>query len=271
MASDDYTTDDIKQYMRNRLASTDAEDSLFEFTFQQNCRDALADEGLDPASGRGLLLTFTAIASGWQVSAGRQLVGSSPGALDLPDDFDRITAADLDPVQVEGDGGHPHPHANGAHPEYALNSLSELTVSEESVGSLRETFERLEATPNPFDRAMSSFTDVRTFGGLSAFDFLDVAVRVNSRTMITPDKIHAAHVDRNGPQVTLERTLANEVSDGAPVQSGAGQSLLDELVNFAKDELGLSHTDAIFDVESCLCTYHGELADEGPDWRDNCT
>lgn len=271
MALDDYTADDIKQYMRNRLASTDAEGSLFEFTFQQNCRDALADEELDPTSGRGLLLTFTAIASGWQISAGRQLVGSSSGALHLPDDFDRITAADLDPVQVEGYGGHPHRHANGAHPEYALNSLSELTVSGESVGSMRETFERLEARPDSFDRSMATFTDVKGFGGLSAFDFLDVAVRVNNRTTITPDELHAAHVDRNGPQATLERTLANEVSDEPPVQSGAGQSLLDELVNFAKGELGLSHADAIFDVESCLCTYHGELEDEGPDWRDNCT
>jgi hypothetical protein len=269
MALQDYTIQDIKRYMRDRLEGGDNE-ALFEFTFQNNCRDELEKLGINPDTGLGILFSFAAIAGGWKTEVGRRLVGSGSNALGLDDDFDNVAEADLTPVQEAGYGGHSHRHANGAHPEEALNSLSERSLAGESLNSMEATFSRLEKRSDPFDSGLHLFENVSTFGGLAAFDFLEVAVRVNQQESLVPDRLAARHVDRNGPQESIQKTLSNEAESDVSVCSPEGEELLDELLVYAKSELGLSHTAAVFDVESCLCTYHGELENEGPDWRGCC-
>lgn len=256
--------------MRSRLEEGD-EDALFEFKFQRKCEQELERMGINPESGKGLLFTFTAIAGGWETAAGRRLVANGDDCLNLSDSFERISEANLEKVEEKGYGGHPHRHANGAHPEHALNDLVNRTLNDEPVESMGGVFDQLEQMDVPFDQGMTFFKRIKTFGGLTAFDYLDTAARVNHRTGVVPNRLKPKHVDRNGPKKTLERTLSSEASVKADVQSEDGQVLLDDLVEYAKTELGLSHIDAIFDVESCLCTYHGELEDEGPDWRGSCT
>ncbi|MEF8824764.1 MAG: hypothetical protein V5A27_00215 [Halapricum sp.] len=270
MSSSDYTQADIEQYMRSRIDSTDS-GKLFEFGFQNDCREEIDELGVARNSGSGVLFSFTAIAAGWRPEAARRLLGSGPDGLGMSDDFDAIATADLELVNDAAYGGHSHRHANGAHPDRALRSLSSMSVDGKSTNSMGEALDRLTESPDPFDEAMSVFERVDTFGSLSAFDFLELAVRVNERTEIAPERLETHHVDRNGPKETLSNTLENEHREGTSVQSDEGQRLLDELVEFARTDLGVEETAAMFDVESCLCTYHGELENEGPDWRGSCS
>ena len=139
------------------------------------------------------------------------------------------------------------------------------------MNSMEDVFDRLKRSSQPFDLGMDTFTQIETFGSLTAFDFLEIAIRVNQQSELIPSRLSPRHVDRNGPRETLKRTLANEATPDTEVQSDKGEEILDDLVEYVETEVGLNHTAAIFDVESCLCTYHGELENRGPDWRGSCT
>jgi hypothetical protein len=246
---------------------------LFEYKKQSECREELDSLGIELDSEEGLLFSFATIAGGWQVEAGSRLVDTNGRGLE--GDIESISDADLASVDEAGYGGHPHRHANGAHPSKALNSLSTLDVEGKSPSSMSGLFESFSEVDNtemePFDIAYDTFKDVKTFGGLAAFDYLEFAVRVNEQDELVPDQLKISYVDRNGPGKTLERVIENREGTTSLSQSEQAPEVLSELVDFAKSELGLSHTAAFFDVESCLCTYHGELENEGPDWRVNCT
>lgn len=271
--SQDYTISDLKTYMEDKLLNSSS-DGLFEFSFQSDCRQAIDTLGYPLESGEGLLFSFAAIAGGWRTEVGRRLLDSGAEELGVGDDFEKIRRTDLARVDDAGYGGHSHRHANGAHPSRALNSLVDIDVNGNSITSMEALFTELSEADfdarSQFDVAFELFKDVKTFGGLSSFDYLDLAVRVNSQEWLTPDYLKVSHADRNGPGKTLRRTLANQGSDDGDLSEN-GQTILEELQDFAEYELGLSHTDAFFDVESCLCTYHGELENKGPDWRGACT
>ncbi|WP_420182428.1 hypothetical protein ACNO8S_02540 [Haloarcula sp. KBTZ06] len=270
----DYTLRDIKTYMRERYKETST-GGFFEYKKQSDCREELESLSISPDSGKGLLFTFATIAGGWKLDVGSRLVGGKIDGKKLEDDFETISNVDLKRVDEAGYGGHPHRHANGAYPSKALKSLSTLNVENQSVSSMSDLFasilESEQSDAEPFDVAYETFKDVKTFRGLAAFDYLEFAVRVNGQDELVPDQLKVAYVDRNGPGKTLARIIENREDATSISQSEEAPKILHELVDFAKSELGLSHTAAFFDVESCLCTYHGELENEGPDWRGSCT
>jgi hypothetical protein len=77
---------------------------------------------------------------------------------------------------------------------------------------------------------------------------VDFLVRANGREQLVPDDVKTTRLPGalpDSPSKTLER-----------VTDGANGSFI-ELVQFAKTELGVSHTAAVFDLESCLCVYDG--------------
>lgn len=248
---------------------------FFEYKKQSECCEESDSLCITRDSAEGLLFTFATIAGGWETEVGSRLVGNGTDALGLKDDFESISNADLTTVDEAGYGGHPHRHANGAHPSKALESLSTLDVAGKSATSISDLFERfsevVQDSAEPFDVAYETFKHMKTFGELAAFDYLEFAVRVNKQEELVPDQLKVTYVDRNGPGKTLERIVANREGTTSLPQSEEAPAILSELVDFAKSDLGLSHTAAFFDVESCLCTYYGELENEGPDWRGNCT
>lgn len=246
----EYTLAGFKQYLRNKQAEGDT-DRLCEVSTVSACRERLDDLGIAHESGAGLLFSFATIAGGWQVEVGEHLI--SEEYLGLDDDFGQLKEADLEQVAKQGYGGHTHRRSFGANPDEPLRELSSLTVDGKQVNSMAQTFDCLNRVDEPFDAAMSVFQDVYGFGKLSAFDFLEFAVKVNGQTEFVPATLEPDHVNRGGPKKTLERILANEADPATEVDSCKCAAILTELVQFAKEELDVDHTSAFFDIESCLC------------------
>lgn len=255
----EYTLAGFKQYLRNKHTGGSA-DRLCEMSTVSACRERLDDIGVAHESGIGLLFSFATIAGGWQVEVGERLIREE--YLGIDDDFGQINEVDLEPVAEQGYGGHNHRRSFGANPDEPLNELSSLTVDGEPVNSMAQTFNCLNQGDEPFDTAMSVFQDVYGFGELSAFDFLEFAVKVNGQTKLVPSTLEPKYVNRGGPKKTLKQILTNEVGPETKVNSDECATVLTELIRFAKEDLGVDHTSTIFDIESCLCMCHNGIGSD---------
>jgi hypothetical protein len=148
------------------------------------------------------------------------------------------------------DAAESHPHRRGWHErvDEVLVSLANLTVDSASVSSMEDALAAIERQDDPFATAIGCFLSLSTVGPVSSFDIVDFLVRANGREQLVPDDVKTTRLPSalpNSPSKTLER-----------VTDGANGSFI-ELVQSAKTELGVSHTAAVFYLESCLCVYDG--------------
>jgi hypothetical protein len=246
MKSADYSYGGFKQFLRTQQQNRD-DNELFPTKGALKVRNRLDEIGVDPESGRGALASVAAVTAGFSADAAERAVGDGQNDLGLQDDFSVFESADLSSVV---DAAESHPHRRGWHRRVnkALMSLDNLTVDSASVSSMEDALAAIERQDDPFATAIDCFLSLSTVGPVSSFDIVDFLVRANGREQLVPDDVKTTRLPSalpNSPSKTLER-----------VTDGANGSFI-ELVQFAKTELGVSQTAAVFDLESCLCVYDG--------------
>jgi hypothetical protein len=94
---------------------------------------------------------------------------------------------------------------------------------------------------------MDSIMDQKQFGRLSAFNFLEFAVRSLGHNWLLPDHVKPEYLKDNKPEQGFELLF------GVPFDSSDTSQLLRIIEDYGRDELDMPEVDIIFDIESCLC------------------
>ena len=110
-----------------------------------------------------------------------------------------------------------------------------------------------EGSSKAFSIALEELEKLDNFGRLGAFDYLEILIRTHRHDWIAPDQLQPSHIKTCGPKETFEDIYSTSVGDST------AQQYLDELQRWAQLEQGMSRVDAVFDIESCLCTYSTDL------------
>jgi len=293
------TEHDFKTYIENKLDSS-SDHSLFEFKTQEEFGHFLDEHDIGRQSELGYLFTFASIAGGWRTEVGRRLVTHEDEKCLSLTSISEVIEADLGLVSEAGRGyaperglteGHSHREINGAWPERPLNDLESLQIDSQAVDSLTEFFDELQSRKQTleeifqrdfetsqevhegiartavFDLALEAMKSMDTFGRLAAYDFLEFIVRVHGHKWLVPARIKPLYVEGNGPAESLKMIYnpegeSNKIVYEQPIRQG-----LRRLESFGREELNMNDTEIVFDIESCLCTHHGEINDGKNYWR----
>lgn len=248
------TEEEFKSYVEWRLN----EKGLFERGFVKSLQGSFTQLSISPRSESAYLASFASLAGGWNTEVGRTLVG----------ELDVEVVGDLKEVRLEAltDSAtyHSHRHLNFSDVDKAVRSLGSLRYGGEDVSSITEFVERMydekqiSGSSTAFDQAMEALQELETFGRIAAFDYLEVIARAHGHDWITPDQLRLSHIKSSKP-----RQMFEEIYDTS-VQDSAAQQHLDGLQRWAQIEQGMSRTEAVFDIESCLCTFESDI--EGGGW-----
>lgn len=245
-----YTTEAFESYLESMYESRDGP-HIYPPPTAMRLRDSSLEQwGIDPESGQGMLAAVTTIAAGFQPSAASQLL--TDRGLGLDDNFQAIADSDLSDVEAEGEW-HSHRRHFGKDPREALNCLSDLSVDGTAVNSMAGAVDQLADTNDPFNSAIDCFSSLDTFGHLAAFDTVDFLVRVSECDVLVPDQLEPGdlHSGSDGtPRGTLEQLCDTRDRDK--------EAILGEFVEYAEESIGVDHSSAVLDVESCLCTFDGD-------------
>lgn len=142
----------------------------------------------------------------------------------------------------------------------AIESLADQTTR------MTEFVTDLEGETFPFDEGMTRLKRISSFGRLSAFDFMEILVRVNEREQLAPTRLKKAYIDTSGPKQGFKHVFGEALEGTIPDARRIQHLTL--LVGYACEERDMSYVDAIFAVESALCNCqkgqsHSELTDMG--------
>jgi len=249
---------EFKSYVEWRLN----EKGLFERGFIQSLQGSFTQLSIEPRSEPAYLASFASLAGGWNTDVGRKLVDDI-GVRSI----DELEADKLSPLTDSAEY-HPHRHMNYQDVDKAVASLSSLRYDGTKVSSISEFVERmyekkqLEGSSAAFDGAMAELQQLKSFGRIAAFDYLEVLIRAHDHDWMTPDQLRLSHIKTSKPKEMFEDIYNTSVNDSA------AQQHLDSLQRWAQLEQGMNRTEAVFDIESCLCTFESDL-EEG--WsRSDC-
>lgn len=250
---------DFKAYVEWRLN----EKGLFERGFIQSLKGMFTQLSLDPCSEPAYLASFAALAGGWNTDVGRKLV-EDIGVRRIED----IEEADLTTLPEHAEY-HAHRHMNYRDVDRAVESLSALSYDGTDVSSFSEfvnsvfTQKQLSGSTEAFDIGMNELKRLDSFGRIAAFDYLEVLTRAHGHDWMAPDQLRLSHIKTSKPRETFEEIYNTSVDDPA------AQRNLDELQRWAQLEQDMNRVEAVFDIESCLCTFESDL--EKGNWsRSDC-
>lgn len=246
------TEDDFKAYVEWRLN----EKGLFERGFIQSLKGTFKQLSLDPCSEPAYLASFASLAGGWNTEVGRKLVDEIG-----VQSFDDLEEADLTTLPEYAEY-HAHRHMNYRDVDKAVESLKSLSYGGTDVSSITEfvdsiyTKKQVSGSTEAFDTGMGELQTLETFGRIAAFDYLEVLTRAHGHDWMAPDQLRLSHIKTSKPKDTFEDIYTTSVEDDA------AQKNLDELQRWAQLEQGMNRVEAIFDIESCLCTFKSDLEDD---------
>lgn len=243
------TAKEFKSYVEWRLN----EKGLFERGFIQSLQRSFIQLSVNPRSEPAYLASFASLAGGWNTDVGRRLVDEiGVGSIN------ELKSDKLSPLTDSAEY-HPHRHMNYQDVDKAVASLNSLKYDGEKVSSISEFLGEMyekkqrEGSSAAFDEAMTEIQNLESFGRIAAFDYLEVLIRAHDHDWMTPDQLRLSHIKTSKPKKMFEDIYATSVEDPA------AQRYLDNLQGWAQLEQGMNRTEAVFDIESCLCTFESDL------------
>jgi hypothetical protein len=243
--------EEFKSYVEWRLN----EKGLFERGFIQSLRGSFTQLSVEPRSEPAYLASFASLAGGWNTDVGRLLIDEIG-----MESIDDLSTVELTPLSDSAEY-HPHRHMNYQEVDSSVGSLDSLVYDGTEVSSISEFIEQmyekkqLEGSSAAFDEAMFGLKQLDSFGRIAAFDYLEVLIRAHGHDWMNPDQLRLSHIKTSKPKQMFEKIYDLSVGDAA------AQQHLDDLQRWAQLEQGLSRTEAVLDIESCLCTFESDLDD----------
>jgi hypothetical protein len=239
------------------------EKGLFERQFISEIRYFLVENQIHAQSEAAFIASFAALAGGWQTNVADELVNDL-GVTSI----EEARHTDLSPLKDEAKY-HEHRNANAFKVAGAVNSLENLSINGTEVDSFSDFFGRLYSLRHDesmapqeetrreiaFDTAMDSLEWIHTFRRLQAFDWLEVVIRAHSVSWLTPPRLKIRYINSTKPKEGFNSIFPVDTSD--PEAS----TYLRLLESHGRAEQNMDDVDAVFDIESCLCTYMSDLDD----------
>lgn len=255
----DASLEDFLEYLSWRQE----EKGLFERKFIAEIRDFLVENQIHAQSETAFVASFAALAGGWQTDVADKLVND----LEVTS-IEEASQTNLSPLKEEAEY-HAHRNANAFKVSGAVDSLENLSINGTEVDSFSEFFGRLYALRHDesidpqedtrreitFNKAMDSLEGVHTFQRLQAFDWLEVVIRAHSVAWLTPPRLKIRYINSTKPKEGFNSIFPVDTSDSV------APTYLRLLESYGRAEQNMNDVDAVFDIESCLCTYMSDLDD----------
>lgn len=220
--------------------------SLFEHGHFEEVESLLDDLGIQPTSETAYLVTFSYTAGGWTQAVPRHLL-EDHGIESLTDAVQAANAGELQDLSEHATGHSHRHHVQATKISQTLGDLDRLGAPS-FVAWLQDLRDKGEDRIARFCTALESIQRVDTIGPVTAFDWLELVVRVQGDTWLGPDRFHADFFQGGHPGDGFERVF------GHGVEHPDADEAFRVLERYG-ESLGLSPVETIFDLESCLCVF----------------